>query len=436
MKKNLFLIAVAALTSAVLAEAGGWEFTEVTAVQRWPWSRKVDIDFHARQTDGQVSRRRAARVAVKLGDRTLAADQLQGASILGEGRHRIVWTPPEDGSFPSEIKNAAFTVSLAEDVPDVGYMTVDLASGAIDYKPLAFSNDVNVATYKTTHMAFRYIPSTQAGEWRAQKGKATFRIGSDGKRTDLGIADGDRNREGVAEIALTKAFFLGVFPMTRSQYALLGGSVSTPDAVPVRNVTYDGLRGTDGTNDLGLCCFPATRNIGLDTPIGRLRLRTGRNFDFPTEAQWEYAARAGSEEEYFAAAASKSAAETLLNEYGAYNASAAVGTRKPNAWGLYDLIGCCHQWTTTSPVLGSNGGPAKHADGVDPIGPAPQMGAGPFRVCKGSHCNPGDAKARVGRLAYRLLQRSNCQNGMLNGTSYNAEQSNTGCRLALTLDVK
>lgn len=336
MKKNLFLIAVAALTSAVLAEAGGWEFTEVTAVQRWPWSRKVDIDFHARQTDGQVSRRRAARVAVKLGDRTLAADQLQGASILGEGRHRIVWTPPEDGSFPSEIKNAAFTVSLAEDVPDVGYMTVDLASGAIDYKPLAFSNDVNVATYKTTHMAFRYIPSTQAGEWRAQKGKATFRIGSDGKRTDLGITDGDRNREGVAEIALTKAFFLGVFPMTRSQYALLGGSVSTQDAVPVRNVTYDGLRGTDGTNDLGLCCFPATRNIGLDTPIG----------------------------------------------------------------------------------------------------PAPQMGAGPFRVCKGSHCNPGDAKARVGRLAYRLLQRSNCQNGMLNGTSYNAEQSNTGCRLALTLDVK
>ena len=64
------------------------------------------------------------------------------------------------------------------------------------------------------------------------------------------------------------------------------------------------------------------------------------------------------------------------------------------------------------------------------------LGAGPFRVCKGSHCNPGDAKARVGRLAYRLLQRSNCQNGMLNGTSYNAEQSNTGCRLALTLDVK
>lgn len=281
MKKNLFLIAVAALTSAVLAEAGGWEFTEVTAVQRWPWSRKVDIDFHARQTDGQASRRRAARVAVKLGDRTLAADQLQGASILGEGRHRIVWTPPEDGSFPSEIKNAAFTVSLAEDVPDVGYMTVDLASGAIDYKPLAFSNDVNVATYKTTHMAFRYVPSTQAGEWRAQKGKATFRIGSDGKRTDLGITDGDRNREGVAEIALTKAFFLGVFPMTRSQYALLGGSVSTQDAVPVRNVTYDCAARTARTTSASAASPPRATSAWTRRSAGCVCARDGTSTSRP-----------------------------------------------------------------------------------------------------------------------------------------------------------
>ena len=81
MKKKLFLIAVAALTSAVLAEAGGWEFTVVTVVQRWPWSRKVDIDFRARQTDGQASRRHTARVAVKLGDRTLAADPLRNVVV-------------------------------------------------------------------------------------------------------------------------------------------------------------------------------------------------------------------------------------------------------------------------------------------------------------------------------------------------------------------
>ena len=87
-------------------------------------------------------------------------------------------------------------------------------------------------------------------------------------------------------------------------------------------------------------------------------------------------------------------------------------------------------------MLGANGGPAKHADGVDPLGPVPQMGAGPFRVCRGSHSGPGGAKARVGRLAYRMLQRSNCENGTLNGATYNAEPSNTGCRLALTLDVK
>ncbi len=180
--------------------------------------------------------------------------------------------------------------------------------------------------------------------------------------------------------------------------------------------------------------WPSSAAVDATSFLGKLQSRTKLNFDLPTAAQWEYACRAGTTTTYYWG-------NSMNGDYAWYDSNSGseshpVGTRKPNAWGLYDLIGCCHQWTTTSPVLGSNGGPARHADGVDPIGPAPQMGAGPFRVCKGSHCNPGDAKARVGRLAYRFLQRSNCQNGMLNGTSYNAEQSDTGCRLALTLDVK
>ena len=430
--KKTFLILAAAVATVALGEASGWEFTQVCAAQRWPWQRQVDIDFFARQTDGAASRLRAARLAVRLGDREIPTRELKGTSILGEGHHHIVWTPETNSVFGANIQNASFTLVATNDVRDVGYMTVDLASGAIDYQPMSFSNNVNTTLYKTTSMAFRYIPSTYSAEWRNMKGKSTFQIGSDGKRNDLGITDGDRNREGKANITLTKGYFFGVFPMTRKQYALLGGSVGTQDAVPIRSVTYDGLRGVDGTNTLWYC-FPQHTGVALNTPIYRLRTRTGLDFDFPTEAQWEHAARAGSEGEYFFDDTGLSSTEigNKLNAYGANDANATVGTKLPNAWGIYDLIGCCHQWTTTC-----CDSVAKHVDAVDPLGATTQVGSGPFRVCKGSHCSTGGAKNRVQRLAYRMLQRSNCQNGTLSGTNFSAELGNTGCRLALTLDVE
>ncbi|MBN1867911.1 formylglycine-generating enzyme family protein [Candidatus Sumerlaeota bacterium] len=76
----------------------------------------------------------------------------------------------------------------------------------------------------------------------------------------------------------------------------------------------------------------------------RLSDQTGQKFTLPTEAQWEYACRAGSSTRYcFGASANE------LSDYAWYGANSGgsihpVGQKTPNAWGLYDMHGNVWEW--------------------------------------------------------------------------------------------
>jgi len=138
------------------------------------------------------------------------------------------------------------------------------------------------------------------------------------------------------KVTVSEPFYMGVYEVTQSQWA------AVMDSKP-----YDGKMLTRIGPD-----YPASWvhwNEAMEF-CGKLSKKIGKTVTLPSEAQWEYACRAGSDTEYcYGDDPSK------LSDYGWWrgnmvdNKKAKTyarkgGGRKPNAWGLYDMHGNVWEW--------------------------------------------------------------------------------------------
>ncbi len=177
-------------------------------------------------------------------------------------------------------------------------------------------------------------------------------------------------------VRITKPFYLGVTEVTQEQYERVMGTNPSNfkgAQLPVERVSWE-----DAVEFCRkLSGLPAERSAG-------------RMYRLPTEAEWEYACRAGSKTKW-----SFGDSESSLGDYAWWSGNSArqthpVGQKKPNAWGLYDMQGNVREWCSDWLVLAYY----RSSPTDDPQGPA----TGSFRVHRGGSWGDG---AGYCRSAYR-----------------------------------
>jgi formylglycine-generating enzyme required for sulfatase activity len=164
------------------------------------------------------------------------------------------------------------------------------------------------------------------------------------------------------EVAITKPFYMSVTTVTVGQFRAFvrenGKEGGYKTQIELKGVTVE----PDKNRDWSIRQHLSWQNPGYaqtdDHPVvcvsyndakefcAWLSRREGRQYDLPTEAQWEYSCRAGSSTRY-----SFGDDDSELDKYAwtyypkdEFNPQP-VGRKRPNAWGLYDMHGNVRQWT-------------------------------------------------------------------------------------------
>ena len=222
----------------------------------------------------------------------------------------------------------------------------------------------------------------------------------------MGSTTGDENEQPVHSVTLTKDYYMGETEVTQELWYAVMGQKPTSD-------------GSQWENEYGLGDnYPAYYISYEDCRqfIAKLNQMTGRQFRFPTEAEWEFAARGGTKSKGNTYAGSNTIGDVAWydrydknastvgslrkNNYGTHT----VKTKTPNELGLYDMSGnvweWCYDWYGSYPSSAQ----------TDPTGPD----CGSNRVVRGgswyngaTYCRTAfrgsyTPSSRYGSLGFRL----------------------------------
>ncbi len=193
-------------------------------------------------------------------------------------------------------------------------------------------------------------------------------------------ANGRTYREGspstiYRQVSFTNDYYMGIYFLTQGQVMKIGAVSSNPSTYkgdsypdwrkyPVETLAPSVLRGKYEWPVGGHA------NVTANSTIGLLSSRTGITFDIPTNSEWEYAMRAGSDTRFFWGSSDDYGVCTNYIWMIANNGSTIhpheVGLLLPNQWGIYDCYGIYYQHTLDRQVANDK---LPSGNYVNPVGP-------------------------------------------------------------------
>jgi len=201
--------------------------------------------------------------------------------------------------------------------------------------------------------------------------KGTFMMGSPG--TEKGRNQGETQHE----VTISMDYYLGVTEVTQGQYEKVMGK--NPSLFQGENI-----EGSSSNHPVEQVSWEDAVEFCKKLSDLPEEKAAGRVYRLPTEAEWEYACRAGSKTAYSFGEGSKSLGDYAWFDGNSNNQTHPVGEKKANAWGLYDMHG--NVWERCSDWYG------EYPKGAvsDPVGPL----KGSLRVCRGGGWDRGAAGCR------------------------------------------
>ena len=435
-------IAITSLTSAAFAA----DVSDVIVRQQWPWSTDIKVEFKLTNVTGPVTVNvEAFDGATPLDSSTLKAAITGDLYGIDQGGVFSFMIDPTKAFGNTRVAIPDFRVKLSvTDQPnanDIIYKIVDLVSphavtdvtrkdlmnGKWGKIATSFSEidpawttslddvliwlDVTNEVYKTDKIAFRRIPA--AGKsFQFQKGieAATNAYYSAG--------------EGI-KVSFTKDYYMSVFELTQRQFRNVTTSFGAQYFYNTNEVyrwtrpadqSYQWYRYQDRPSASGSTKGAATYALKNSNA---LKNRSDYSVVLPTEAQWEFACRAGTDTfkysgetgtllnyTYHQDFPSKAMRAYKINGSGGnYGSSSTndgsgrnddisyqtltVGSLKPNAWGLYDMLGNLREWCSDYMVDTANLWKCAcyaEEDNVDPAGPTSEEAGGTtLRAIRGGY---------------------------------------------------
>ena len=430
--KHLTSISSILLAAAVFADPADPQISNVRLAQN-SISRRVTVQYDL--DEAAVVTMDVLTNGVSIGGANIQAVTGDCFKKVAAGNNHVVewnpWLSWPDHKFGAGVVSVRMTAWALDNTPD--YMVVDISAAAqpntqtyypaADFVPGGVMNSI----YKTTKLLMRKIMAKDV-EWT---------MGS----TTLETQYRQAAREATHQVTLTNNYYIGVYEVTQAQWDLIQPSRTAPsyfnNAVdramrPVEQVCYNEIRNSNNSTTADATYnWPADPNP--NSFLGKLKTKTGIYFDLPSEAQWEFAARAGNGDTKWGDGsgilnADEDANLKLLGRYernsgkvlngsyanpaqscGATNGTAIVGSYAPNDWGIYDMHGNVWEWCLDwyEDNINANGG----AVNIDPSAPAKTLSgaSGVNRVIRSGSWN---SAAGMSRPAYRSLNTPSYLGGL------------------------